>query len=199
MTQVETYACDETVAEPIEASEEAKRLYEVLGLEGQQEFCHTDDNGMDRRNPYRKMTSEELYAYQTICPTSYKLEEYSNSPIPLRVLETIAYAKEFFEVIEIWDKTSAEVKDPIVVGYVDSGDKWNKSKAMIIARWGEVLETPSVLFKRAIKANRARLIEEANVAVAEAKSALERVKALSDPKIAELGDRSIALSTPYWR
>jgi hypothetical protein len=197
--QIETYGCDETQAEPIEASEEAVRLCEELGLEGQSEFAKVDGDEMTRRNPYRKMTADELYAYQTLCPQEYLLEDYSNSPIPLRVLETIAYAKQFFEVIQIWDKASAEVKDPVVVGFVNEGDKWSKSKAMIIARWGEVLETPSVLFKQAIKANKARLIEEAKVAVAESKAALERINAMSDPKIADLGTNGISLSTPYWR
>lgn len=149
--QVETFECQETAAEPIEASEEAVRLIEEMGLTGQRALVGKSKTGdRDVRGPYREMTDEERFTYGVLCPEVVSLEKYSRSPIPLRVLQIAAHAKSLglFNRIKVWDRESVAEKDPVLVA--ETGQyEWSPEKVFILARWGEELETFSVLLKRA--------------------------------------------------
>jgi hypothetical protein len=163
--QVETFECTETAAEPIEAAEEAISLMESLGLQGQMELVKPKSGSEPaRRSPYREMTAEEFFVYSTICPERIALEKYKASPIPLRVLQIASHVKSLgiCKRLEVWDKVSHAVQDPVLVGIVpDASYDWMDRQRLILARWGEVLETFSVLFKRAAVSRRESLIQQA--------------------------------------
>lgn len=197
--QVETFECQETAAEPIEACEEAIRLAESLGLEGQLEMTRpkSDDN-QPTRSPYREMTQEEIFVYSVLCPEKVNASKYSRSPIPLRVLQVLSHAKSIgmFNTFEIWDKASQEIKDPVLVAFDKDSYAWNR-KAFILARWGEELETPSVLLKRAITIVRERLTQEAEAVERQAKTIASVVQDYTDAQIMKAGAAAtVSMSKP---
>lgn len=172
--KVETFECAETAAEPIEASEEAIRLIQEMGLDGQHELVtRPDKSNHDSRCPYREMTQDEAFVYGVLCPSHTSIGRYSASPLPLRVLQVAAHAKSLgvFKEIEVWDKIGQDLKDPVLVGVttkkMGSGTStWNSDVRYILARWGEELETFSTLLKRAIAKKREKIA-----------SALKKIKA----------------------
>lgn len=165
--QVETFECTETMSEPAEASSEALELIEALGLEGQKKLCIKTPHQLDSRCPYREITADEFFVYATLCPERTPLNRYSASPVPLRVLQLAAHANQidFIKRLEVWDRVSVQIKDPVLVGWTNQHD-WYRSvgsdnRCYILARWGEELETFPVLVKRAMQVARENLIQSA--------------------------------------
>ena len=145
---VETYECEEVSKETWKMKKVALDLISKLGLGGQATMCGSID-GETIRSPYREMTKEEHDVWKIICPEEYEIEEYKSSPIPLRVLQVIDYAKGLgiYDKLEIWDKVSSTIKDPILVAR--KGKSWQEDfQTFILARWGEELdEWPAMLNK----------------------------------------------------
>lgn len=160
--QVETFECSETAAEPIEATEEAVRIIEELGLAGQMELVTKRPDNRDQRCPYREMLEEEVFVYGVLCPQRRSLADYKASPIPLRVLQLAAHATSLglFNRLEVWDRANAEEKDPVLVAHTHK-EYESGNKRFLLARWGEVLEPLAVLMKRAVESRRAALMEDA--------------------------------------
>lgn len=156
--QVETFECPEVAAEPIEASEEAIRLIEELGLEGQRTLVAPDKSGRETRSPYREILKDELAVYMLLCPQATKLANYNASPIPLRVLQVAAHATVVIPGcrLVVWDREEAQVKDPVLVAETGKYE-WSADKRYILARWGEHLETFATLVKRAAAAKREQI------------------------------------------
>lgn len=181
--QVETFECQETAAEPTEASEEALNLIEELGLVGQRSLIvKSTKTGADTRVPYRVITSEESFVYRTLCPTQVALSKYSDGPVPLRILQIAAHAKSVgLDKLYVWCRPSPMTKDPVLIARCDEYD-WSTddSKTRILGRWGEELETFSVLLKRAVSASKERL-------VAEAEQILSAVRSAGDAEIVSKG------------
>lgn len=170
--QVETFECTETASEPIEATEEAVSLIEELGLSGQMELVRPKtDNRPAARCPYRHMTEEERFVYQTVCPQIYEIRKYNATPIPLRVLQIAAHVTSLGICgrLQVWDNVEDKVKDPVLVGVIGDYD-WDIKARFILARWGEVLETFSVLLNRAAAVHRQKLIDEAKSILTQAQS-----------------------------
>lgn len=188
--QVETFECVETASEPIEASEEALSLIESLGLDGQKQLTVASPSGFAARFPYRQITVDEMFAYKSLCPVEVELSRYNNSAIPLRVLQIAAHAKSlnFLHKLCVWDRESAAVKDPVLIGYQKHPQyDWMNGPAFILARWGEELETFPVLLKRAISSVRERLAGEAEKLVL-------KLKASTDSEILKAGERASILA-----
>lgn len=165
--QVETFECSETATETAEMCEEARTLMQKFGM------TELPKDG-ERRFPFREMTKEERIVYGTICPTTVSLREYTQSSIPLRVLQCIDLCHQFpdkFTNILIWDRVSAEIKDPIAIAQLGQ-NSWD-SKYYMLARWGEELEPYSVLAKKV----RAEL----------AKQMKNRLQAMADMAISACG------------
>ena len=131
-------------------------LIEKLGLTGQQGLCTTSNAGEESVCPYRKMTLEEAAVYGALCPRRTDLKSYSDEPIPLRVLQVAAHATDYFKRLEVWHPTSADVKDPVLVGYAGL----YSNEIFILARWGKVLDAFDVLKKEATKVYRDKCISE---------------------------------------
>lgn len=153
--QVETFECAEVAAEPIEASEEAIRLIDEMGLAGQRELVTLGKAGHETRSPYREMLNDEVAVYSILCPQRTDLAKYNASPIPLRVLQVAAHAVTVIPGcrLRVWDRAEAAVKDPVLVAETGKYD-WSADKRFILARWGEELETFVTLAKRAAAAKR---------------------------------------------
>jgi hypothetical protein len=174
--EVQTFECEETAAETPEIAEEARALIEKLDLDGQRELSKPkNETPGNARNPFRKMTAEEVFVYGQICPQKTSLREFKEEPIPVRVLQVAAYAKELdvFKELVIWHRTSPAVLDPVLVGMmVNPKRSWLDGDPFILARWGEVLEEFPALVKSALELWRAAVSEKLATAKSEIDSAL---------------------------
>jgi hypothetical protein len=155
--QVETFECYETASEPIEASEEAIRLIDEMGLKGQKTFV-LGESEQPTRNPYRKWTKDEQQVYIELCPKVYNIQQYDRSPIPLRVLQVAEHARKYLPKdykLFVIDKAEIQVKDPVLVA---AKYDWDLGKeTYILARWGEHLDNFQKMLKQAIDSKRKRL------------------------------------------
>ena len=196
---VETFECHETASEPIEACEEAVGLINLLGLEGQRSLVTAKDDGPASRSPYREMTAEEVFVYQTICPTERKLAMYDASPIPLRVLQVAAHANDVgeFDELLVWDRASVTVKDPVLVGRKAGQYSW-ESKYYILARWGDELEAFATLLKRALKIKRDGWISQLEGIKASVDAEMSKVHRCNDADVIKAGATSeVSITLPF--
>lgn len=185
---VETFECHEVSAEPIEACEEAARLIDELGLDGQKSLAAPKEDAPDTRCPYRQITAEEQFVYQTLCPTAVPLSEYDASPVPLRVLQVASHAQslDFFSELRVWDKQAGDVEDPVLVA-LDRHESSYQRKTYILARWGNELETFTVLMARAVQVARERHRAKLQEILSEVQAKLAAVDTVSAAKLAESG------------
>jgi hypothetical protein len=179
--QVETYEYHELAEETTEDVEQAKGLIDQLNLSGQKELLVKDG-----RQPYPQATAEQLFVFQTLCPVEEKLNSYSRTTIPLRVLQVAAHAKDLFEELLVWDVAGAD-KDPVLVGANKNG--WSKTY-FLLARWGEELEAWPILLKRALEKKRASLKDHA-------KSMAAKWKVISDAGTVE-SDAQLITNGAAW-
>jgi hypothetical protein len=158
--QVETFECQETAAEPIEAAEEAIAIIEQLGLSGQKSLISAGDK-LATRCPYRQMRRDEDFAYGVLCPEKTRLCDYDASPVPLRVLQIAAHAQslEMFTDLRVWHAKETAEKDPVLVGVAKHPTRSWDSTTYILARWGEELESWPVLLRRALDKKREQITE----------------------------------------
>ena len=187
--QVETFECSEVAAEPIEACEEALSIIEQLGLTGQQELTAKPAGKLASRMPYREITKDELFVYGVLCPEKTELERYRSSPIPLRVLQIAAHAHSIgmFERLEVWDRASVMVKDPVIVGITRNKERTWERTTYILARWGETLETFHVLMQRALQDKRAQVMTRLASVTSKAKMLLDNIESLETKELIENG------------
>lgn len=137
--------------------DEWKEMIEKTGLVGQQHILGESKSPV----PFPPMTTEMLGVYGCICPNREKVENYSVSTIPLKVLSLIALSKEqaYFHKIEVW--YDVQKPDPIAVGYIKNQNQfWGDGTAYIIARWGDELESFFELKQKAIKRYRDEVLSE---------------------------------------
>ena len=145
-----------------------KALTESLELTGQKTLLTSDNT----RFVYRKMTREEANVYGLLCSQRTKLEDYADQVIPLRVLQVAAHAKalNFFRFLTVWHPESAEVKDPVLVGFAGESDY--SGAYYILARWGETLEPFETLKEKAYQLALIKLREGLSVLQEKARTAL---------------------------
>lgn len=168
--QVETYECQETMSEPLEASEEAIKIIEELELSGQQTLI-AEKETVKTRCPYRKMRPDERFVYTRLCPTKTDARSYSSSPVPLRALQILHHALslDFFKKVEVWS-AEGEIKDPVLVAY-EKKETWRSdNQPYILARWAEELDAWPILVSKA----KAIWAEKAKVALARIKVMLSK-------------------------
>lgn len=171
---IETYECEElknSGATTMAADAESIELIQKLGLEGQQTLA---DPETCTRQPYREMTALELYVWRTVCPETTDVRQYRHSPIPLRVLQVIAYARELgiYEKLEVWHPKQV-IDDPLLVG-VPKGEQYGR-KRHLIARWGETLVPFEKLIEQARKAYQAEVVSKLDEIEAELEHARRKI------------------------
>lgn len=159
--QVETFECQETASEPIEACEEAMGLIAQLELDGQKSLVSGGDGKPASRCPYREMKADERFVYGVLCPESTPLKRYALSPIPLRVLQIAAHANslELFEELRVWHAKGAAIPDPVLVGVAPGVQYTWERRTFILARWGDVLESWPTLLKQAAEQKRRQIAD----------------------------------------
>lgn len=149
--KVETYEQTETTSEAQELAHdhESMDIIERLGLAGQKRLSVPETR---TRCPYRQMTADEHFVFSMVCPSRAKPEDYEAGPIPLRVLQIIAWAKDnpIFKRLEIWYANSASLKDPVLVGVVAGRNNWEEN-IFLLARWADELLPVAVLMPDAYK------------------------------------------------
>lgn len=162
---VETYEVEE-VANNIDDCAETRDLIAKLGLEGQEERAVPVEKGT---NPYRKMTAEEQFIYQTLLPKEVSAKNYADGPIPLRVLQVLSHAKDldFFTEFKIWCPKDATKDDPVLLGIDKSRQRY------ILARWGKVLESLDTLRPIALLEAREKFRAKYEAIVSSCKATLE--------------------------
>jgi hypothetical protein len=159
--KVETYEVisldeiDGTVVNEV-VDEEALLLIDQLNLTGQQSLVKdvvVDDEVVVKRNPYRKMTGEEAAIFNTLLPRHVKLTDYNDGPIPLRVLQVAAHAKELFDELQVYCPSDPRAPDPLLVGIMGgrsyADNPLSGGEIFLLARWGEILEPLDDLRKKA--------------------------------------------------
>lgn len=166
-------------AASVEMNEESISIIEELGLTGQKSLMNRTEEGVvAERLPFRKATQLESWVYGTLCPEQTKLKDYSEDPIPHRVLERAAYAEKsglFTKGLYVWHQAGA-IKDPVLVGYDSDGFYWTRSSAFILARWGEELDELSTLVEKAKKQIHERTVTGLTKLQAEMEMLLQRAR-----------------------
>ena len=137
---VETYEIEEytsSEASTMAADAESIDIATRLGLTGQ---LSLSDGDTLTRQPYGLMTAEQAYVYEHHCPVKTKLEEYTASIIPLRVLQVAALCREqdFFKSLYVWHP-KVVTSDPVLVGYTK--DNYYSGEPYLLARWGATLDS----------------------------------------------------------
>jgi len=182
--QVETYEIEEVAQETVEMTNEAKELIENLGLDGQKSLLQKTQRGEISRCPYREMTQVERFVFEQLCPQKTSVEAYAGGPIPVRVLQVLAHAKNlnFFSSFKVW-AARTDPKDPLLVGY--TGKEYTET-AYLLARWAEELDEWPVLVKKAIAAWKVKIeakLMETQRRLARDRVYLEELKKLDDGQI----------------
>lgn len=89
----ETFEITEVREETVEQSDEAMALIESLGLQGQLPKKQAGETQTSIRCPYRVVSKEEMFVYGQLYPQHTDVHAYSDGPIPVEVLKTLAFAK----------------------------------------------------------------------------------------------------------
>lgn len=168
---VETYECE--TMPTADLSDEAMKLIEQLGATKQEAYYKEGKPTA----PYRLMTKEEFAVYKMLLPERDEISKYDAGPIPLRVLQVGAHAKEVLEVgtLVIWHQGVGK-DDPLLTLRI--GEHYN-GKYYLLARWGEVLEEFNVLFEKAAKL----YVEKVKGVLATCKQEVETWSATADARI----------------
>ena len=177
---VETYEEREVTENgEIATDEESLKLIDTLGLTGQKSLSSKDKPST--LCPYRKMTRQEENVYGALCPQKTAIKEYSDGPIPLRVLQVISHANDlgFFEKLEIWHPTTRYSSDPVLVGIHQPPTRSWEKENYILARWGAELQPMEELAKLA--SGRIRESITSKVEIAESK--IRQDKSVIDSEI----------------
>lgn len=196
--EIETYEIEDVTSEGSAMANDAAalELIEKLGLTGQQSIM----NGSTvTRVPYRAMEAAEMAVYSALCDRRIRLENYSADPIPVRVLQVAAHAKEteMFGRIEVWYPSEARIDDPILVGvrieYPYKNDQnpsyrtLTSEKFHMLARWGKTLLPFEKLQAMAVKKFKTVRQSALAKAISEAKAAMEALPETEDITILSKG------------
>jgi hypothetical protein len=180
--KIETYEVSETTTpeETVQHEAAAVDLIERLGLEGQKSLMTTHQDKPQQICPYRLMTRDEHFVFRQLCPKRDDVRKFRNGPIPLRVLQIIAWAidAEIFKRVEIWSADSASIKDPVLVGIKQSPESSWSEDIFILARWADELLPIEVLLPDAYKAYVRKRITEAQSEIKRVTRSLEEAEFL---------------------
>src|SRR6185312_2207263 len=160
--EIETYEIEDASSEASAMANDAVaiELIESLGLAGQKTLLNKDTV---TRVPYRALEATENLVYKALCNRSCKLEDYSVDPIPVRVLQVAAHAREtgMFGRLEVWYPAEAKIDDPVLIGVRivhpwanDTNENYRaltRETFYILARWGRTLMPFEQLEAMAVK------------------------------------------------
>jgi hypothetical protein len=192
---VETYEVNEVAGDGSTDAldEQAVALAEKLGLAGQQKLVAKRGDGARMVIPYNQMTTEEERVYRVLFPQHTDARTFDAGPIPLRVLQVIAWAQEHgspFARLQVWHKDVGRAKeDPLLVGITEG---W-PARSFLLARWGDALAPYHELAKEAARVALASL--NGHIARLRSELTMLEARAASDPAVAL---ESVAQGGPYY-
>lgn len=165
--QVETYEIEEikgSEASTMAADSEAIELITKLGLEGQQKLTNSETA---TRFPYPRLTSSQAAVFNALFPRQTRVQDFSIGIIPLRVLQVVAFCREFpqTQYIKVLH-TATPKEDPILIG---SPSQYS-AEEYLLARWGDALPSFEELKSKAMPIIRSSFA----VALAKAKTKLDQ-------------------------
>ena len=108
---------------------------------------------------FGKLKAEEKAVYGLLCPqqNTCTAEQIAlDKDIPDRIKELVEKTKDRFYKYEIWEATSSENKDPIIIGREQTKDTDGKLRESwydlqyFLGRWGEELDGFATLKEKAI-------------------------------------------------
>ncbi len=184
--QIETYEVNETTSDGATDAldAEAVALCQRLGLKGQERLVSKAADVPESILPYQEMTAEELAVYEILFPEKDLVADYAAGPIPLRVLQVVAFAQErkWFDRIQVWHKRSGSAKeDPVLVGIIANAQHRTLDRQrFMLARWGDALQPFAALVKQAAIIARAKILTGAEKARNDIATALATIPTLSD-------------------
>lgn len=169
--QVQVYDVEEVADQSPDETECAQALINKLGLSRQREFYSPD---RPKGVAWRRITTEEVFAFRSLCPIETPLADYRSGPIPLRVLEVLEKATEsgFFEKFVVWHPEDVRT-DPVLIGRKTGARGAWDTEDYILARWGEALDEMPALLRKAMddaKAKTRRVIADAQSMLAKIES-----------------------------
>lgn len=128
---------------------------------------------------FPKMTLDQHVIFSFFCPKETELATYSESPVPLRVLEIADKAMgQGVKCLTVWHPEVVRT-DPILVGR-DNDDRYKATTLFLLARWGaELDEWPALLTKfRHAASARVKAVAREAAALAEAinESGIEAIR-----------------------
>ncbi len=186
--EVETYEVIETTSAGVECDAEAIKLIEALGLTGQQELV-TAPEGTPTRNPYRLMTREELHVYKILMPKESRIEAYSDGPIPLRVLQVAAHAKDMFDWLTVCCPATGPKDNPILIGVkAHATHRSLEKERFILARWGDCLLPFEKMKEKAAAIAREGVIAAMNKVRAEVAATIAGLEGMGDTRALEMAN-----------
>jgi hypothetical protein len=170
---VEVYTTEETTRNQDDIAE-VKTLIESLGLDGQRQFVEVPAGSI---NPYRRMTADEQFIYETLMPNTCKPEKYTADLIPLRVLQVLAHARslEYFDELTVRYPALGQ-DDPVLIG-TKNNPGGTPNDLFILARWGEALKPVHELMRLALAEKKRRVL-----------SKYEEIRRSCDVELANLRD-----------
>ncbi len=161
--QVETYEVNEVTSdgEVDKLDDAAVALITKMGLRGQERLVGAKDDGQVAVLPYQEMTAEEVAVYEALFPQKDDLSDYAAGPLPLRVLQVAAFAKDrgWFNRLQVWHKRAGSAKeDPVLVGVIGHPQHPTLDRQkFLLARWGDALKPYRDLLAEAAASARASL------------------------------------------
>lgn len=164
---------------------EALALIEELGLKGQRQLNAGPDDEEIERNHYGKLSYEQQVIIYYLFPKIYKLENYNDAPIPLRILKEIKFCKDMFKDLYVCYAPPCDILDPILIGHNHCSIYEPKNQLEhfhIIARWGDALKPWNELFKDAIAKASLEFHSELKSIIAQCKSSLAQLDEGATPK-----------------
>ena len=125
--------------------------------------------------PFQRMNDAVKHTWEAFCPGHHKLESFSESMIPMRVMNLLSRCvdKKYFGHIEVWTESETN-PDPVAVGCIGHNVRY------LIARWGEsLLSWPEIVKKAREKWMRKR-VNETNAKIAECEAIVTKIEAQAD-------------------
>lgn len=195
---IETYEVNEVTPEGVDTLDaDAIAMIERLGLTGQKSLMSKGAEGATTVMPYQPMTAEEFAVYRLLFPARDDVAAYSAGPIPLRVLQVIAFAKSegWFKTLEVWHKTTGSAKDdPVLVGVAEHDPRTWEDKRFLLARWGDALAPFSQLLAQAGAAAKAQIKAALSRVRSDVESAMAAVEHVDDSTAARWAANGIPMA-----
>jgi len=174
---VETFL-DEDMEESIAQPDEWKDKIEELGLEGQEKLMGENKSPI----PFLALNKRMVKVLENALPQKDEISEYSQSPIPMKLLSMVGLAvhEKYFTRIEVWHSQSDP--DPAIVGRTTPLERTEdrNETVYLLGLWGPEKVSLEELEKKAIEKLKKHYLLTIKEARANLETAAENLDAVVD-------------------